>query len=162
MKNIVTFVVRKKLDISQAINHARLSQSLKSASFSFSSFFSSFFLCNLTPYFIRLEEAIARYWYRNETRSPADSFCLRIIALRSITRPFWDSQLDRNGRTNELTVASPRGPVSSGISISGVRDTRQSRDPQPRGGPRYPRYVSTPARSWRESHVVPRDPFDKV
>lgn len=68
-----------------------------------------------------------------------------------------------NGRTDERTY----GSITSGARF--VRNHHKwgprhetVRGPRPRGGPRYPRYVSTPARSWRESHVVPRDPFDKV
>ena len=164
MKDVVTFVVRKKLGTFQAINHARLSQSPRLSPSPPSSLLSSYTI----PYHISF--ALRKLLRGIDTATRREVLSIHFdCALSRSDRLRVRSEIPgliANGRTNEgtneLTVASPRGPILSGISISGARDTRQSRDPQPRGGPRYPRYVSTPARSWRESHVVPRDPFDKV
>lgn len=76
---------------------------------------------------------------QREERSLVDPLWLRIIAFQSITRPLWDSW----AIVNERTVASPRRPALSRITINGARNTRLFGDPQPRGGPWYPRYAST-------------------
>lgn len=116
--SIMTFVVRKGLEIfvrTRAINHVRLCQSPRSFSFVSSTHDS-------TLYFIRFQEVIARHWRHSERRSLVDTLWLRIIALRSITRPFRDSW----SIADERTVASPQGPALSRIIINGAWNMRHS------------------------------------
>lgn len=146
----MTFVARQRLGISKrtrVINHARSSQSRRSTS---SSSFSS---CDPTLYFNRFQQVIARY----RERPFVDSLRLRIIAFRSITRSLSRFLADSK-QTDGRTVASPRGfaPIPRNQHKLGSRYETLRRPTRACGSPRYPRYASTPARSWRESHVVRR------
>lgn len=149
----MTFVARQRLGISKqtrVINHARSSQSPRFTSSS--SFFPS---CDPTLYFNRFQEVIARH--RGRWGPFVDPLRLRIIAFRSITRSLSRFLVDSK-QTDGRTVASPRGfaPIPRNQHKLGPRYETLRRPTRACGSPRYPRYASTPARSWRESHIVRR------